>query len=91
MSSGSNVERHPIPPARKSAPEVPGADIRQPERGRFSFRGVILITVAFVLVTLLVMYSILNGLGDEEDTQATGEVAVTTSDDGGTAGAEHGD
>ncbi len=92
MSSGSNVKRHPIPPARKSAPEIPGADMRQPERGRFSFRGVILITVAFVLVTLLVMYSILHGLGDEEDTQATGEVAVTSSDDGGSSnGSEIGD
>ena len=92
MSSGSNVERHPIPPARKSAPEASGADMRQPERGRFSFRGVVLITVAFVLVTLLVMYSILHGLGDEEDTQATGEVAVTSSDGGGSSnGSEIGD
>lgn len=89
MSSGSNVERHPIPPARKSAPEAPSA---QSQNGRFSFRSVILIIVAFVLVTLLVVYSILRGLGDEEDTQATDEVAVTGSDDGdATSGSEIGD
>ncbi|CAI37788.1 putative secreted protein [Corynebacterium jeikeium] len=91
MSSGSNVERHPIPPARKLAPRATEEEVREPQRGRFSFRSVVLITAAFVLVTLLVMYSILHGLGDEEDTQATGEVAVTSSDDGGVASAEDGD
>ena len=100
MNSGSNMERHPIPPARKT-PAVKGA--QQAPRGQFSFRSVVLITAAFVLVTLLAMYSVLRGLATTDSAQGAegagqsqsqpGQSAHTSGTDGSacTDGNESGD
>lgn len=69
MSGSSNFERRPIPPAREVREAHEARDARMVNgepRGGLAFRQVVLITAIFVVVTLLVMRSLINGLGSVE-------------------------
>lgn len=90
MSGSSNFERRPIPPARevREAHEAHDARMVNGEpRGGLTFRQVVLITAIFVVVTLLVMHSLINGLGSVEGVKGDAK-AVTREAPGPADGSE---
>ncbi len=86
MSGSSNFERRPIPPAREVREAREARDARMVNgepRGGLTFRQVVLITAIFVVVTLLVMRSLINGLGSVEGVK--GDAKAVTRDAPGPA------